>query len=325
MLRRWVRPGVLDVQAWDAPAALSAPATGAVDERPVLAASGRRAIACWVRTTDLGAYGSQRVWCRRSQDRGATWGDVESPTPAAVPGVPYGPYVGGVAVAARRGVFNIAWIDTYAGALDGSGRDAAWVARDGEPPRIAARFEPLAERFARDRFRNVGLLSLAAGRDGLYLAYAAGHADVRVVRSTATGWGEPVDIGADAAEQFQPSVAVTRDEVHVFFLDRRLDPSGTFVDEWLASSSDGGATWTRRRLSHDSWDAAVGAPHSPTGDLLGDHQALVADACGPIAVAADTHRANALSRDLDFDKGRRVSTVPQLFAWRQPSHVACRG
>ena len=79
----------------------------------------------------------------------------------------------------------------------------------------------------------------------------------------------------------------------MLFLDRRLDPSGTFADEWLASSSDGGATWTQRRLSHDSWDPAIGAPHSPTGDLLGDHQALAADRCGAIALAADPHRANA--------------------------------
>jgi hypothetical protein len=145
-----------------------------------------------------------------------------------------------------------------------------------------------------------------------------GQADVRVARSTAAGWGEPVDVGGDLshADQFQPSLAVARDEVHVLFLDRRLDPSGTFADEWLASSADGGDTWTRRRLSHDSWDPAIGAPHSPTGDLLGDHQALAADRCGAIALAADSHRANALSRDRDFDKGRRISAVPQLFAWR---------
>ena len=170
--------------------------------------------------------------------------------------MPFGPYVGGVAVAARRGVFSVAWVDTLAGTLDGSGLDAAWVVTGTGAPVRVARFKPLPERFAGDSFRNVGLLSLAGtSPDGLYLAYAAdvdGQADVLVARSTATGWGAPVDVGGDLSrsDQFQPSVAVARDEVHVLFLDRRLDPSGTFADEWLASSSDGGTTWTRRRLSH---------------------------------------------------------------------------
>jgi hypothetical protein len=333
VLRRWASPTERDVQrdrTWSSAVALSAPRPGETDERPALAASGGRAIACWARTTDLGAYARQAVLCRRSEDRGATWDEPQSLTPAAVPGVPFGPYVGGVAVAARRGVFSVAWVDTLAGTLDGSGLDAAWVVTGTGAPVRVARFKPLPERFAGDSFRNVGLLSLAAGREGVYLAYAAdvdGHADVHVVHSTAAGWGEPLDVGGDLsrADQFQPSLAVARDEVRVLFLDRRLDPSGTFADEWLASSSDGGSTWTRRRLSHDSWDPEIGAPHSPTGDLLGDHQALAADRCGAIALAADPHRANALSRDRDFDKGRRVSMVPQLFAWRQPSHVACRG
>jgi hypothetical protein len=180
----------------------------------------------------------------------------------------------------------------------------------------------LPEHFARDRFRNVTLLTVAATRRELYLAFAAevdGQADVRLVRSDDAGahWTEPATVGADSsgADQFQPSLAVSGRRVHVSFLDRRLDPAGTFVDEWLATSVDRGASWEEQRLSHDSWDPGTGAPHSPTGDLLGDHQALVADRCGAVALAADPHLANSPSRDLDFDRGMRRSTVPQLFAW----------
>ena len=147
-----------------------------------------------------------------------------SPRRRRSPNVPYGPYVGGVAVTGRRGGFDVAWVDTS----DPSGLDSAWVARttDGaawsEPVR-AARFRSLPERFAGESFRNVTLLSLAAARGRLYLAYAAdvgGQADVQLVHSDA--WEQPVTIAADAADQFQPSIAAAGDDVHVSFLDRRL-------------------------------------------------------------------------------------------------------
>ena len=175
----------------------------------------------------------------------------------------------------------------------------------------------MPERFAGESFRNVTLLSLAAARGRLYLAYAAdvgGQADVQLVHSDA--WEQPVTIAADAADQFQPSIAAAGRDVHVGFLDRRL--AGPFIDEWLASSDDRGRTWDAQRLSHDSWDPTIGAPHSPTGDLLGDHQALAADRCGAVALAADPHLANAWHRDREFDRGPRRSGLPQLFAWPVP-------
>ena len=156
-----------------------------------------------------------------------------------------------------------------------------------------ARFRSLPERFAGDSFRNVTLLSLAATRARTYLAYAAdvgGQADIQLTHSDdGAHWSTPMTIGGDAsgADQFQPSLAAAGRHVHVSFLDRRL--GATFVDEWLASSDDHGATWSAQRLSHDSWDPAIGAPRSPTGDLLGDHQALVADRCTAVALAADPH------------------------------------
>jgi Neuraminidase (sialidase) len=229
--------------------------------------------------------------------------------------LPFGPYVTGVAVAAAGdGSVTAAWIDTLTGSRDGSGLDAIWSARstDGgttwSAPVPAARARPLPHLFPGDTFRNVPLLSLAAGAGGrLYLAYAAEEpgrgADIRLVRSDDAGahWGDPVTVDQDtgAADQFQPSVSATRRQVVVSFLDRRLDPAGTFADEWLARSRDGGATWSETRLSQQSWDPALGAPHSPTGDLLGDHQALVSRGCTTVALAADP----------------RERARPQLFAW----------
>ena len=223
-------------------------------------------------------------------------------------------------MAGRRGAFTVAWVDTS----DGSGLDSAWAAHSSDgvtwsaPVRVA-RFRSLPERFAGDSFRNVTLLSLAATRARTYLAYAAdvgGRADIQLTQSDdGARWSTPMTIGGDAsgADQFQPSLAAAGRHVHVSFLDRRL--GATFVDEWLASSDDHGATWSAQRLSHDSWDPAIGAPRSPTGDLLGDHQALVADRCTAVALAADPHLANDRRRDPEFDRGQSRTTTPQLFAW----------
>jgi hypothetical protein len=344
-VRRWSRPSPIDVvrrATWEAPSVLDTPPADSSDERPVLAAARSRQapaglMACWVRDRDLGAFGRQAILCRHSPDGARTWDATSQLSPESAPGLPFGPYVTGVALAAEHGGgFSAAWIDTLAATRDGSGLDPLQVARtvdDGatwSAPIQAARAHPLPHTFAGDSFRNVPLLSLAAGPSGrLYLAYAAEQpvahgsglqADVRLVRSDDAGasWGQPVTVNQDAsdADQFQPSLAVTRGgDIAVTFLDRRLDPANTFADEWLARSEDDGATWSETRLSHDSWDPATGAPHSPTGDLLGDHQAVVADGCSVVALAADPHLANDRSRDRGFDAFLPRSPVPQLFAW----------
>ena len=76
VLRRWARPTERDVQrdrTWSSPVALSAPGPGETDERPALAASGRRA------TRLLGANDRPRRLrppggaLPASDDRGMTW------------------------------------------------------------------------------------------------------------------------------------------------------------------------------------------------------------------------------------------------------------
>src|SRR4051794_16833432 len=323
-LRTWHSPSWLDVlrrSTWGPAVAFSAP-EGAADERPVVA--GDRAgglLSCWIRNLR-----GQPVMCA------APARDPVAVSPASA--LPFGPYVSGVALTADRrtpGAFTVAWVDTLTGARDGSGLDPLWTSSssDGgatwQAPVLAAKARPLSHTFAGDAFRNVPLLSLAAGRDGgRFLAFAAEQpgrgADIRLVRSGDGGatWGEPITVNQDAsaADQFQPSVAVAGREVAIAFLDRRLDPANAFADEWLARSRDDGATWSETRLSHDSWDPAIGAPRSPTGELLGDHQALVADRCSIVALAADSHLANPRTRDRGFDRRLPRTTRPQLFAWR---------
>jgi hypothetical protein len=213
-------------RSWDPATVLSLPPAGTIDERPVLAAHGDDVMACWNRTTEAGAFTSQAVLCRRSPDGGSTWQAVSRLSPASLPGVPYGPYVSGVAVTHHAGAFTVAWVDTR----DPAGEDSAWVSRSADgaawsAPVHAAAFTALPDRFPGARFRNVTLLTLTAARGQLYLGFAAAGPVIRVARSDDAGahWSEPMT----AASGFQPSLAVTRHRVVVSY----LSPQGDYADE----------------------------------------------------------------------------------------------
>jgi hypothetical protein len=129
------------------------------------------------------------------------------------------------------------------------------------------------------------------------------------------------------ADQFQQYNRVTkRGQLNVSFFDRRLDapeppnhPGNFFIDNFLARSNDGGATWTETRLSHDSWDPSINPPISGSGEFIGDYQGLVADDCFAISYVNDTHLANDPGRDPDFDEGLARSPFQELLAWRLPN------
>ena len=194
----------------------------------------------------------------------------------------------------------------------------------GRRPVRAARFRSLPERFAGESFRNVTLLSLAAARGRLQLAYAS-QDGVQVDVPVRDAWEQPVTIAAGG----RPVPAQHRRGQRTTC----TSPSSTaglaapFLDEWLASSDDRGRSWDAQRLSHDSWDPAIGAPHSPTGDLLGDHQALAADRCGAVALAADPHLANAGRATATSTAARAASGRPAALRldFRPAMRLACGG
>ncbi len=268
---------------WQAPSTLAA---DAIDERPVLARSGATLLACWTRTTDLGAYGRQAVLCRRSPDGGMTWDAPAQRSPAAYAGRPVRPVR-----RRRRGGRPARRVQRRLGrhARTPSGLDSAWVAHSADglswsaPVRVA-RFRSLPERFAGDSFRNVTLLSLAATRARTYLAYAAdvgGQADIQLTHSDdGARWSTPITIGADAsgADQFQPSLAAA---------GRTTSTSASSTAASVRRSSTSGSrprTIAALRGARSGSRTTPGTRRSarrarPTGDLLGDHQALVADRC----------------------------------------------
>jgi hypothetical protein len=297
----------------------------------------------------------QRIVCERSTDGGRTWPDeptVLSPPPA--PTDAFGPFVIGVHVVADTRdpeTFYAVWMDTLTGFLDGSGTAPFWFTKstDGgrtwQPAREIQRIQPLPSVFPRQSFRNLTLpiMAVGPGRE-LYLSYAdytpapdpasdedGLQADIKLTTSLDGGasWSTPTRVNGDLtnADQFQQYLRVTKSgQLNVSFFDRRLDapeppnhPGNFFIDNFLARSNDGGATWTETRLSHDSWDPSINPPISGSGEFIGDYQGLVADDCFAISYVNDTHLANEPGRDPDFDEGLPRSPFQELFAWRLPN------
>ena len=309
VLRRWTRPERRDVRrdrTWEPPAVLSARRDGRASGARPRSRRRARLLGAHDRSRRLRPPGGA---VPASPDAGVTWGAESQPSPATVPTCP----TARTSAASRSpaGAAGSRRVGGHAPARS-TARPRRGVGRAGDGgswarpcARLASARSPSASpatasatsRCSRSPRRAGGCISPTRRRR-------------RPGSCAPDAWEQPVTIAAGA---FQPSIAAARADVYVSFLDRRL--AAPFVDEWLATSDDRGRSWEERRLSHDSWDPAIGAPQSPTGELLGDHQALAADRCGAVALAADPHLANAWRRDRDFDHGARGSDRPQLFAW----------
>ena len=113
----------------------------------------------------------------------------------------------------------------------------------------------------------------------LYAAWADGagedQADV-LGRSSCDGgatWTAPflVSSGPHADAQFFPRLSVDgRGTVHVVYLTRAYDPAHHLLDAEWAHSTDGGATWTTRRLTANSFDGDLGI-HQNGFPFIGDY------------------------------------------------------
>lgn len=106
---------------------------------------------------------------------------------------------------------------------------------------------------------------------------AVGGSDVYVRRScdggAAGSWQEPVLVNAGTRENGQFFARATVDghgAVHVVYLTQAYDPGNRLVDAEWAVSTDGGATWTARRLTTLSSDGDLGV-HQNGGPFFGDY------------------------------------------------------
>jgi hypothetical protein len=296
-------------------------------------------VACWGRNGPVEAtQGPQRVVCKRSTDGGRTWPNAPIEVSPRGQRLVIGVHV--VADTRDPRTFYAVWLEYFSGLVNGTGTNTIQFTKSTDggqhwtPAQTASTFVPLPNVFPRQAFRNLSLPIMAVGPHGeLYVVYAdynpaplpgdvdGMQADIKIIRSLDGGqtWSAPRKVNQDTgnADQFQPYVRVTpRGQVVVFFFDRRYDPDNFFIDNFLARSDDGGATWRETRLSHDMWDPSINPPISPSGQFIGDYQGLAADDCFAIPFVNDTHLANDPRRDPAFDSGLPRSPFQEAITYR---------
>jgi hypothetical protein len=142
--------------------------------------------------------------------------------------------------------------------------------------------------------RNASVADPLTGNRGVYPPVPRldryNFADVLLSRSGDWGatWSAPVRVNDDAidlqVDQFMPTVAVDHDgKVYVSFYDRRRDPRNYLIDNYLATSADGGRHFANRRLTKTAfvpmtcWADRVVAVH-----YMGDYNAIATDSTGQL-------------------------------------------
>jgi hypothetical protein len=300
-------------------------------------------VACWGQNGPIFAdRGPQQVVCERSIDGGLSWPDEPTPVSPGLQRLVIAPHV--VADTRDPNTFYVVWLEYLSEFLPGTeGTNAYYFSKstDGgqtwSPASLVTRIVPLPRRFPRQAFRNLSIPIMAVGPNSeLHLTYAdynpaplpgdldGMHADIKLMTSLDGGvtWSAPARVNQDVtnADQFQPYVRATeKGQLNVFFFDRRHDPDNFFIDNFLARSNDGGATWKETRLSHDMWDPSINPPISRSGEFIGDYQGLVADDCAAVPFVNDTHLANDPARDPAFDRHLPRSAFQEAIAYRVPN------
>ncbi|HWG90583.1 MAG TPA: sialidase family protein, partial [Candidatus Thermoplasmatota archaeon] len=199
---------------------------------------------------------------------------------------------GSVPVVLPGGAIGVQWIEYP----DGGENPNLVFARSDDAgatwtePVVVATTVPVPAKLPNGNFRTPTLPALAADRSNgttsgylysVWQDYARNHSDVLVSVSRDGGatWspGLPVHNATDGTDQFFPWVTVDgRGVVHVAYMDRSADPENTRFGAAIATSLDGGLTWTTRRVSD--------ADSNPEGGtaFLGDYVGLTSDAAGNV-------------------------------------------
>lgn len=138
----------------------------------------------------------------------------------------------------------------------------------------------------------------------VYAAWDAGTGDGRDVflaRSADRGatWAPPVRVGPRAKGQYLPAVDVSPDgRVDVVFYDRSRDERDILAGAVVASSWDGGRTFTTADASDRRFDSRIGQGGQQQVPQLGNQLAVLSRADSFLAFWADTTRAGSAAADV---------------------------
>jgi hypothetical protein len=183
---------------------------------------------------------------------------------------------------------------------DGRWALVSWTSTDGgatfAPASTVAADLVIPQRIYSDLAPTPGL-ALDGPRDRLFATWDAGRGDGRDVflaRSDDGGatWSAPAAVAARPGAQFLPTVGVSADgRVDVLFYDRSRDRNDVVTEVALASSWDGGRSFTTGTVSDRSFDSRIGFGSAQGIPMLGSQLAVVSEPDRSLAFWSDTRNA----------------------------------
>ena len=289
------------------------------------AVSGRRVVVAYVQTPPANADrplgfepGPNPLMVVRSEDGGATFSaPVAVSEPSTRPAHPV-VLVNGSGTAQQVLVGALDYgddVDNYEARHEGAGgpppdarwRIVAWRSSDGGatfgPVTVVADRVPVPQRVVIDLSPGP---SFAIGPDGqqVYAAWDGGTGDARDVFLARSGdggatWGPPATVGPRGRGQFLPAVDVAPDgRVDILFYDRSRDAGDVLVLPVVASSWDGGQTFTTSAASDRPFDSRIGQGGMQAIPQLGNQLAVVSRVDTFLAFWADPSRAGAAATEV---------------------------
>jgi hypothetical protein len=116
-------------------------------------------------------------------------------------------------------------------------------------------------------------------------------------------WSPPPRVGEGAGAQLLPGVGVAPGgRVDVAFYDRSTDPDDVMARVVMASSHDGGRSFTTAPVTESPFDSIVGS-FTGTNVMLGSHLAVASHDDRATAVWADGGRGNRTNNIVDLVAG----------------------
>jgi len=248
----------------------------------------------------------------RSEDGGRTFAPpvavsgpdrlVVQPSVAALPGG--GVLIGALDLAGDRETYESSDLGLPGPAPTSHWRVVAWTSHDGGRtfgPATTVAADVVPVRRVLVDLSPAPAFAVDPARHRIFATWESGH-DVLLGRSDDGGasWAPPLPVGPVTGDQFLPGVGVSPGgRLDVAFFDASRDPSGKLAEVVVASSPDGGRSFTHGTASDRRFDPTVGSFNGDTV-MLGSHLAVVAQDDASTVVWPDPSRGNRVNNIVDL-------------------------